>query len=78
MGGKAEARNDTTYLAYFGGKWENVPNQNALGYCADEYAGRGIINWLHVSSTCAMLPPYAYGSTSSPLMNYLEPTHYGV
>ncbi len=77
-GGKAEAGNDTTYLAYFGGKWENVPNRNALGYCADEYAGRGIINWLHVSSTCAMLPPYAYGSTSSPLMNYLEPTHYGV
>jgi hypothetical protein len=77
-GGKATAGIDSTYLAYFGGKPEKVPNQNAIGYCADEYAGKGIINWLHVSSTCAMLPPYAYGSTSSPLMNYLEPSHYGV
>jgi hypothetical protein len=77
-GGNAVARDDRTYLAYFGGKWENVPNRDAIGYCADEYAGNGIINWLHVSSTCAMLPPYAYGSTSSPLMDYLEPSHYGV
>jgi len=77
-GGKAIARGDQTYLAYFGGKPENVPNPDAIGYCADEYAGHGIINWLHVSSACAMLPPYAYGSTSSPLMKYLEPWHYGV
>jgi len=77
-GGKAIARDDRTYLACFGGKWENVPNPDALGYCADEYAGNGVINWLHVSSACAMLPPYAYGSTSSPLMEYLEPSHYGV
>lgn len=76
--GKAVAACDKTYLSYFGGKLENVPNQNAFGYCADEYAGKGIINWLHVSSLCAMLPPYAYGSTSSPLMNYLEASHYGV
>lgn len=77
-GGKAIARDDQVYLARFGGKWQNVPNPDALGYCADEYAGNGIINWLHVSSACAMLPPYAYGSTSSPLMDYLEPSHYGV
>lgn len=77
-GGKAEARRDSTYLAYFGGNWEHVPNPDVLGYCADEYAGRGIINWLHVSSACAMLPPSAYGSTSSPLLDYLEPAHYGV
>ena len=77
-GGNAVARSDRTYLAYFGGKPENVPNPDPIGYCADEYAGNGIINWLHVSSTCAMLPPYAYGSTSSPLMDYLEPSHYGV
>lgn len=77
-GGKAIARDDRTYLAYFGGKGENVPNPDELGYCADEYAGKGLINWLHVSSACAMLPPYAYGSTSSPLMDYLEPSHYGV
>ncbi len=77
-GGKADVRRDKVYLAYFGGKPENVPNPDALGYCADEYAGNGLINWLHVSSACAMLPPYAYGSTSSPLMDYLEPSHYGV
>ncbi len=77
-GGKARVRDDKIYLAHFGGKPENVPNPDALGYCADEYAGNGIINWLHVSSACAMLPPYAYGSTSSPLMDYLEPSHYGV
>jgi len=77
-GGKAQASRDTTYLAQFGGKPENVPHPDALGYSADEYAGRGIINWLHVSSACALLPPYAYGSTSSPLMDYLEPSHYGV
>lgn len=77
-GSPAEARGDKVYLAYFRGQWDNVPHSDALGYCADEYAGRGIINWLHVSSTCGMLPPYAYGSASSPLMNYLEPSHYGV
>lgn len=76
--GGGEASRDKTYLAYFGGHWGNVPNPDALGYCADEYAGHGIINWLHVSSACAMLPPYAYGSTSSPLMSYLEPSHHGV
>ncbi len=77
-GGKATAATDKVYLSYFGGKPENVPNPDAQGYCADEYAGKGIINWLHVSSACAMLPPYSYGSTSSPLMKYLEPSHYGV
>ena len=77
-GGKADVRRDKTYLAYFGGKAENVPNRGVHGYCADEYAGNGIVNWLHVSSACAMLPPYAYGSTSSPLMDCLEPSHYDV
>ena len=77
-GGKADVRYDKVYLAYFDGKPENVPNPGVHGYSADEYAGNGIINWLHVSSACAMLPPYAYGSTSSPLMDYLEPSHYGV
>ncbi len=77
-GGKADVRRDKIYLAHFGGNPQNVPNRGVHGYCADEYAGDGIINWLHVSSACAMLPPYAYGSTSSPLMDYLEPSHYGV
>ncbi len=77
-GSKAEVRRDKIYLAYFGGKPENVPKPDVAGYCGDEYAGDGIINWLHVSSACGMLPPYAYGSTSSPLMDYLEPSHYGV
>jgi hypothetical protein len=77
-GGKADVRHDKIYLAYFDGKPQNVPNPGVHGYCTDEYAGNGIINWLHVSSACAMLPPYAYGSTSSPLMDYLEPSHYGV
>jgi hypothetical protein len=77
-GSPAEARGDKVYLAYFRGQFDNVPHPDARGYCADEYAGHGIINWLHVSSTCGMLPPYAYGSASSPLMNYLEPSHYGV
>ena len=55
-----------------------MPNPNKTGYDSSEYDGSGIINWLHVSSICGMLPPYSYGSTSSRLMNYLEPTHYGV
>lgn len=76
--GKLPLSIDKAYLTYFDGKQENVPNPNSLGYCADEYAGKGIINWLHVSSSCAMFPPYSYGSTSSPLMNYLELSHYGV
>ena len=71
-------RRDKVYLAYFGGKPENVPNPDTYGYCSNEYAGKGIVNWLHVSSACGMLPPRAYGSTSSPLMKYLEPSHYGV
>ena len=74
----AQAKDDPVYLNYFGGDIKNVPNPNRDGYSADEYAGKGIINWLHVSSLCAMLPPYSYGSCSSPLMNYLEPSHYGV
>ncbi|MDY0164975.1 MAG: hypothetical protein RBS80_00440 [Thermoguttaceae bacterium] len=65
IGTKADVRVDKVYLAYFDGKPENVPNPDAVGYSADEYAGNGIINWLHVSSVPAMLPPYAYGSTSS-------------
>ncbi|MDZ7619994.1 MAG: discoidin domain-containing protein, partial [Patescibacteria group bacterium] len=78
IGGRANVRLDKVYLSHFDGKPENVPNPDAVGYCADEYAGNGIINWLHVSSVPAMLPPYAYGSTSSRLMDYLEPSHYGV
>ncbi len=78
IGGKATASTDSVYLSYFGGKTENVPNPDAQGYCSDEYAGKGIINWLHVSSTCAMLPPCSYGSISSRLLDYLEPSHYGV
>ncbi len=74
----ANASYDAAYLSYFGGKAEIVPNPNRTGYASSEYAGDGIINWLHVSSVCGMLPPYSYGSTSSPLMNYLEPSHYGV
>ena len=74
----AHASYDSAYLSYFGGKAENVPNPNKTGYDSSEYDGSGIINWLHVSSICGMLPPYSYGSTSSRLMNYLEPTHYGV
>ena len=77
-GGKADVRRDKIYLAYFDGDPRNIPDPGVCGYCTDEYAGNGIINWLHVSSACAMLPPYAYGSTSSPLMDYLEPSHYGV
>ena len=77
-GGKSAAATDKVYLSYFGGKPESVPHPDTQGYCSDEYAGKGIINWLHVSSSCAMLPPYSYGSTSSPLMNYLETSHYGV
>lgn len=78
IGGKATAKDDGVYLAYFGGKMENVPNPDKVGYSSDEYAGKGVINWLHVSSCCAMLPPYSYGSASSPLLDYLEPSHYGV
>ncbi len=78
IGSQATVANDAVYLSYFGGKRENVPSPDKVGYCSDEYAGNGIVNWLHVSSACLLLPPYAYGSSSSPLMNYLEPTHYGV
>lgn len=36
------------------------------------------VKWLEVRSRAAMLPPYFTGSSQSPLMNYLEPSHYGV
>lgn len=69
---------DKAYLSYFGNDPKKIPNPTPSGYSSDEYAGKGLINWLHVSSLCGMLPPYAYGSISSPLMKYLEPSHYGV
>ncbi|MDO5566138.1 MAG: hypothetical protein Q4G59_05730 [Planctomycetia bacterium] len=69
---------DKTYLSYFGNDPKKIPNPAQNGYAADEYAGNGIINWLHVASLCSMLPPNSYGSISSPLMKYLKPSHYGV
>lgn len=74
----AQVKDDKAYLSFFGNDIKNVPNPNRDGYSADEYAGNGIINWLHVSSLCAMLPPDSYGSGSSRLMDYLEPSHYNV
>ncbi len=43
-----------------------------------EVEGSRWIEWLEVRSRSAMLPPYHTGSSKSSLMNYLEPTHYGV
>jgi len=37
-----------------------------------------LVNWIHPVALSAMLPPYACGSTQSKLMDYLEPSHYGV
>ncbi len=74
----AHAKYDSVYLAYFKGNAANIPQPNQSGYASNEYDGKGIINWLHVSSVCGMLPPYSYGSVSSPLMKYLEPSHYNV
>ena len=39
--GKADVHRDKIYLAYFGGKPENVPHPGVHGYSADEYAGNG-------------------------------------
>ena len=36
------------------------------------------IQWLEVRSRPQMLPPYHTGSCKSPLMNYLQPSHYNV
>ena len=74
----AQAAADPAYLSYFDGDPKKVPNPNRDGYSSDEYAGNGLINWLHVASLCAMLPPYSYGSCSSRLLDYLEPSHYNV
>ncbi len=40
--------------------------------------GSKYVQWLEVRSRSAMLSPYFTGSSKSALMNYLEPTHYGV
>ena len=37
-----------------------------------------MLNWYSATGRSAMLPPYAQGSTQSRIMNYLEPSHYGV
>jgi hypothetical protein len=37
-----------------------------------------LVNWVSPQSRAPMLPPYACGSTQSKLMDYLEPSHYGV
>lgn len=79
--GKSEiayAGDDKVYLKFFGGDPQKVPQPCPNGYSSLEYSGKGLINWLHVSSLCGMLPPYSYGSISSPLMKYLEPSHYNV
>ena len=36
------------------------------------------VRWLEVRSRSEMLPPYHAGSSKSPLMAYLEPSHYNV
>ncbi len=36
------------------------------------------VQWLEVRSRAEMLPPYHTGSAKSPLMKYLEPSHYNV
>ncbi|MDO4859034.1 MAG: hypothetical protein Q4A17_13950 [Thermoguttaceae bacterium] len=74
----ADATRDPAYLSFFGGDPKNIPNPGAGGYSADEYNGKGIINWAHASGACGMVKPYSFGSSSSPLMKYLEPSHYGV
>ena len=37
-----------------------------------------LVNWVSPQSRAPMLPPCAYGSTQSRLMDYLESSHYGV
>lgn len=37
-----------------------------------------LVNWIHPESMAAMLPPCVCGSMQSKLMDYLEPSHYGV
>ncbi|MDO4576133.1 MAG: hypothetical protein Q4D98_13070 [Planctomycetia bacterium] len=75
----SSAAHDPSYLSFFGGKAENIPDPTGPGgYNRSEYDGKGIINWAHASGSCGMLPPKCYGSTSSRLMEYLEPSHYNV
>jgi hypothetical protein len=49
-------------------------------YAALTAGGRqtAMLNWYSATSRSAMLPPYALGSTQSRVMDYLEPSHYGV
>ncbi|MDO5580371.1 MAG: hypothetical protein Q4G69_04510 [Planctomycetia bacterium] len=72
------AASDKAYLSFFNNDPSKIPNPDGDGYSSDEYSGKGIINWLHAPSTCSMIAPRSYGSCSSPLMKYLEPSHYGV
>jgi hypothetical protein len=54
----------------------------AQSYCAltcwGEEAGNPYLNWLNARARSEMIPPYFYGSSKSPLMKFLEPSHYGV
>ncbi len=49
-------------------------------YAALTAGGRqtAMLNWYSATGRSAMLPPYAMGSTQSKIMEYLEPSHYGV
>ncbi|MDO4857276.1 MAG: 4Fe-4S dicluster domain-containing protein [Thermoguttaceae bacterium] len=54
----------------------------AQSYCAltcwGEDVGNPYLNWLNARARSEMIPPYFYGSSKSPLMKFLEPSHYGV
>ena len=49
-------------------------------YAALTAGGRqtAMLNWYSATGRSTMLPPYAQGSTQSRIMEYLEPSHYGV
>lgn len=49
-------------------------------YAALTAGGRqtAMLNWYSATGRSAMLPPRAMGSTQSKIMEYLEPSHYGV
>jgi hypothetical protein len=40
--------------------------------------GDGPVRWISSQSRPSMLPPYAAGAATNPLMQYLEPSHYDV
>ena len=60
----------------------NYKKSFAQSYCAltcfGEEKDNPYLNWLNARARTEMIPPYFYGSSKSPIMGYLESSHYNV